>query len=205
MKNRLMLIITLIIAFAVSTVFIVSEMYYIAAAIIVGFVVVGHQEIWSLLRHGKLLPIDERVTGNMGKAIRNSFLSLIILLALILLSGGSMRGMPEFFLGGILILVEVVYLITYLYYEYMEATLDGRALKILKAFLLLSAISVFIFIFSAYFSNIIYPDAATAIKYRMVHLSIFIISAIGFVVGIVGSSVLFIKGLLARSSHITLG
>jgi len=200
MRNKIMLMIILIIAFIVSTILIVAEMYYIAAAIIVGLLVVGHREIWSLLKYRKLPPIDERVKGNTSKAMRNSFIFLVIFLALLLLSGSSMHGMPELFIGGILILAEAVYLITYLYYEYMETRLDKRSLKILKIFLLLSAISVFIFLLNAYFPQLIYHDFETAKKFMILDITILCVSALGFVVGIIGSLVLFIKGLLVRAS-----
>ena len=48
-------------ALVVTVLLISLRAYYVAIALIAGALIIGHRELWSLLRSRKLPPIDERV------------------------------------------------------------------------------------------------------------------------------------------------
>jgi len=52
--------------------------YYVTVALIVGTLVIGHRELWYLVKRRKVPPIDERVRGNAGKSVRNGFVFFAI-------------------------------------------------------------------------------------------------------------------------------
>ena len=211
MKEKLMFILYSVIALIVTIILFVTGNNYIAAAIIVGLLIVGHREIWSLLRYRKLPPIDERIRENTNKAMRNSFIFLIIAFILTIIYYATnpydytffnweyVRISPqellqrhlEYFIGELLLLAELVYLLSYLYYDRIKYNLEERMLKSPKLFLLASAISVSIFILNACFAYIFFPTTSLIV----LHVIILWVSFLVFVIGIIGSSVLFIKGL----------
>jgi len=79
MKTRRVFLAVFIAALIVTIVLISLKEYYVAIALIVGVLLIGHREVWSLLRKRKLPPIDERVRENIVKAVRNGFIFLIAL------------------------------------------------------------------------------------------------------------------------------
>ena len=73
MKTKMVFLVFSITILIMTIILIVLEAYYIAAALVVGALILGHREWWSLIRKGRLPPADERVSGNINKSIRNSF------------------------------------------------------------------------------------------------------------------------------------
>jgi len=75
MKTKRVLLAVSITALIVTITLISLRAYYVTIALIVGTLLIGHRELWSLIRRRKLPPIDDRVRENTSKAIRKALSS----------------------------------------------------------------------------------------------------------------------------------
>ena len=188
-------------AIAMIIIFVLLEVYYAAVAIAIGMLIVGHREWWSLITRRKLPPADERVKENVNKSIRNSFIffgavALLTMLFYITDGYGAIQPDMEYFLGGLLLSVGIVYVLSYIFYDRVEANLNARGLKVIKVFSLMAGISLIVFILNAFFVNTIYPN----MDFFTFHRILLYVSPVVFAVGFIGGAVVFIKGLLTTSS-----
>jgi hypothetical protein len=201
MKNKKTFWIFSVTALIITIVFIALKFYSLAAVIVIGALIAGHREIWSLIRYRKMPPNDERVHDNVNKSIRNSFLAFIIVSLITLLFyvvEEFARIDLEYFLVVLILFVELVYVISYLFYDKIEANLGKRDIKALKVLAVFEAASLVVFILNAMFVKIIFPVITDEIF--TLHRLMLYISPVVFSLGIIGSSVIFIKGLLVRAS-----
>jgi len=187
--------------------------YYVTVALIVGLLLLGHREIWSLIRRRKFPPIDERVRENLNKSVRNGFIFLLIALAFLLLPFSvRLIEAPNIVntVGGLFVSGGVVYLLSYLFYDRAQPRLGERGLKMLKIFLLVAGISLAVFIISIVLHNVLYGLfelwfgegfwERTGVKDEPVFFTIALLSVVSFVVGVIGSLIMFIKGLFSKAS-----
>ena len=174
--------------------------YYVVVALIVGALLIGHREFWSLIRKRKMPPIDERVQGNISKSVRNGFIFFAIATAFLMLPF-SVRIIETpstvHVLGGLFLSAGAVYLFSYLFYDRVESRLDERGLKMLKTFLLVTGISLGAFIISDFLQNAI--SGLFDIEEPVFFFIAVFISPLAFAVGLIGSLVIFIKGLLSKA------
>jgi len=156
MKSKRAFLAVSITALIVAIILISLRAYYVAIALVVGALLLGHREFWSLIRKRKLPPIDERVRENTGKSIRNGFIFLIIALAFLMLPF-SVRIIETpnivHVLGGLFLSAGAVYLFSYLFYDRVKPKLDEGRLRMLKIFLLIAGISLGAFIISVFLHN----------------------------------------------------
>lgn len=212
MKTKRFFIIIFVIALVLTLVLVSLEAYYIAIALIAGILIIGHREIWSLIIKRKFPPIDERVKENTDKSIRNGFIYYVVALAFLMLpfSAGITKSSDTVnILGGLFVSGGLVYMMSYVFYDRIEPRLGERGLKMLKIFLLIAGISLAVFIISVVLHNVIYGAFIhwfgddfwdrTGIKDEPVFFIIALLSVLSFIVGIMGSLVLFIKGLFAKA------
>jgi len=190
----------LILTLVVIVVLIAAEQYYVAVALIVGLVIMRHREIWSLLRHRKLPPVDERVKENTGKAIRNGFIYFAAATALLILP------FTEFItdnvqtvhvLAGLFLSAGLVYLLSYLYYDRAEPKMSARLLKLMKTCLLIIGLSIGAFIVGVFLHNSL--GALFGIEEPVFFIIAVIVSPAALAVSLVGMLVLFFVGLARRS------
>ena len=195
MKNKKTFWVFSVTSLIIAIIFIALKFYSLAAVIVIGAIIAGHREIWSLIRYRKMPPNDERVKENINKSIRNSFLFFIVIslvTILLYITDEPVQPMIEYFLSGLLFSVSVVYVISYLFYDRIEANSRNKQLRLFRVFLLIAAISLLLFVIDAFFINRI-------ISFN-VHRALLYISALTFALGVIGSLVIFIKGLLVRAS-----
>lgn len=115
MKKKRVLIAISITALVVTVILISLKTYYVAIALIVGTLIMGHRELWSLIRRRKLPPVDERVRENVSKSIRNGFVFLVAALAFLLLPFSvRLTEAPDTVnvLGGLFVSAGMVYLLS---------------------------------------------------------------------------------------------
>ncbi len=201
MKTKKAFLSLFITAIVMIIIFFLLEVYYAVGAIVIGVLIIGHRELWSLIRKRKLPPIDERVKENINKSIRNSFIffgaaSFLTMLFYIADKYEPIQPRMEYFLGGLLLSVGIVYTLSYLFYDRVEANLDRKGLKIIRIFSLLAGISLIVFTINAFFVNTIFPS----IEFLAFHRILLYVSPFVFAVGVIGSTIIFIKGLFVRSS-----
>jgi len=185
----------------VVVVLIAAEQYYVAVALIAGLVILRYREIWSLLKQRKLPPVDERVRENAGKAVRNGFVYFAAATALLMLPFTEIitdNVETVHVLAGLFLSAGLVYMLSYLYYDRAEPKMDGRPLRLLKTFLLISGLSIGTFIVSVFLHNAL--SALLGIEEPVFFVIAVILSPAALAAGIIGSLVLFIVGLARRSS-----
>jgi hypothetical protein len=190
----------LVTALVVTVVLISIRAYYVAIALVVGILLVGHRELWSLLRMRKLPPFDERIRENVGKSVRNGFILLVLALAFLMLPFSTILvSKPDttYILGGLLLLGGLVYLLSFLFYDRVEPKLGERGLKMLKIFLMTAGISVAVFILGVFLHNAL--SALFGVEEPVFFFISVFLAPLGFAVGLIGSLVIFIQGLLAKA------
>jgi len=214
MKTKRILLSIFITALILTVVLISLQAYYVAIALLGGTLILAHRELWSLVRRKKLPVIDERVRENVGKSVRNGFIFLVTVLAFLMLPFSvRLTEGPDtvHILGGLFLSAGAAYLLSYLYYDRAEPGLSERGLKLLKIFLIITGISLCTFIVSVVLHNAIYGLfiqwfgvdfwERIGITDEPVFFFIALFAAlVAFPIGILGSLVMFIKGLLSRVS-----
>lgn len=195
------LITVAIITLIICAILISIKAYYVAIMLIVGVLLIGHREIWSLITSRKMPPIDERVRENTGKSIRNGFIFLITLLALMMLpvSGIVSKRMDigDIF-ASIFVAGTMAYVISYFFYDRIAPKLTTRGWKMLKIFLLTAGIGFVVCILSIFLHNIIY--ALFDIEEPVFFIIAVIIAPLAVIVGFLGSIVIAVNALIAKSS-----
>jgi len=211
MKTKRLLLAVTITALIVTILLISLEAYYVAIALVVGILLIGHRELWSLIRTKKMPPIDERVRENTSKSVRNGFIFFAIATAFLMLPFSvRLIETPDtvHVLGGLFLSGGTVYLLSYLFYDRIEPGLGEKGLKMLKIFLLVAGISFGTFIISVFLHNAIYglfivwfgEDfwGRIGMGDEPVFFFISLLAIVVFAVGIIGSLVMFIKGLFSK-------
>ena len=197
--NRFFLAVS-ITALVLTVVLISMRAYYVAVALFIGTLLMGHRELWSLLRRRKLPPIDERLRENTGKAVRNGFIFFAIATAFLMLPFSvKLIETPDtvHVLGGLFLAAGAVYLVSYLFYDRVEPNLDERWFKMLRIFLLVAGISLGVFIISVFLHNAL--SGLFGVEEPVFFVIAVFVSPLAFAVGLVGSLVIFSKGLLSRT------
>lgn len=202
MKNKKTFWVFSVTALLITIIFIALKFYSIAAVIIIGAIIAGHREIWSLIRYRKMPPHDERVNDNINKSIRNGFLAFIIISLITLLfyvTEDFARIDLEYYLVALILLVELVYVISYLFYDKIEANLGKRDIKALKILAVFEVASLVFFILTIFFPSWVFLFSGITDDVLMLRfLDLFPIGV--FVLAIIGSSAIFVKGLFVRAS-----
>ncbi len=201
MKTRRLLWAVSITALIVTIILISLKAYYVVIALIAGALLIGHRELWSLIRWRKLPPIDERVRENISKSVRNGFIFFALASAFLMLPFSVfLIEAPNtvHVLGGLLLSGGTVYLLSYLFYDQAEPKLGERGLKMLKTFLLVAGISLGAFIISVFLHNAI--SGLFEIEEPVFFFIAVFITPLAFAVGLIGSLVIFVRGLFSGVS-----
>jgi hypothetical protein len=145
MKMRIALIAYSVISVLALMLLVSRSNIYVAAAIFVGFLLLGHREIWSLIRHRSLPVIDERVRENLTSAIRLTgiFFFIASIVMILLMRFDVFEDTPmELILSGQLVVVGIVYLLGYHYYDHVRPNLGEKARRWLKYCLIIAGVSL---------------------------------------------------------------
>ena len=193
-------------ALVVAVILISLEAYYVVVAFLVGLLLMGHRELWSLIRRRKMPPIDERIRENTGKSVRNGFIFFVVATACLMLPFSvRLVGEPDTVqvLGALFIAAGAVYLLSYLYYERVEPRLSARSMKLFKTFILIAGISLGALVISIFLHNAISALAMHFLGIEFEEPVFFIVATIicplGLAVGVIGSLVMYFKGLFSRA------
>jgi hypothetical protein len=173
--------------------------YYVTVALVAGALIMGHRELWSLIRRRQMPPVDERVRGNTAKSVRNGFIFFVIAIPFLMLPfAAKLVEAPDTMhvLGGLFVAAGAVYMLSYLFYDRAEPRLGEKSLKVLRLFILLSGISLGAFIVGVFLHNIL--SGLMGLEEPVFFIISVFIAPAAFVVGIMGSLVIFCKGLFGR-------
>lgn len=199
MKTKRALLAISITALVVAVILISLRAYYVAIALVVGTLLIGHRELWSLIRTKKMPPVDERVRENTSKSVRNGFIFFVLASAFLMMpfsvriieTPDTVHVLAGLFLSG-----GTVYLLSYLFYDRAEPRLGEKGLRMLRIFLLVVGISLAAFIISVFLHNAL---SGLFNVEESVFFIIALLSVVAFAVGIIGSLVIFVKGLFSKA------
>jgi hypothetical protein len=121
------------------------ENFYLVIALVLGFLLLGHREIWSLVRYRRMPVIDERVQHNLTGAMRLTgvFFFIASVVLMLLLHFNVFKNTPtELVTGGLLVIVGIIYVIGYYYYDRVQPNLGKRAMFFLKILLVTAGLSL---------------------------------------------------------------
>jgi hypothetical protein len=117
----------------------------VVLALVAGFVLLGHREIWSLLRTRHLPVFDERVRANLTDAMRLTgiFFFIAAVLLIIAFRFDVFERVPlSLIVSGQLVFIGLVYVIGYHYYDRVRPNLGVRGLNLLKWCLVTAGLSL---------------------------------------------------------------
>lgn len=201
MKLKRALLAIPIAALAIIIILISLKAYYVAITLLAGILLILHREIWSLVKSRKFPPIDERTKENINKSVRNGFVFLVIALvfAMLFLSTNQTISLDiVHIIGSLLLSGGAVYLLSYIFYEQSEPKLNEKAIKLLRAFMMTSIISLGVIIISIIIHNAL--SALFGIEEPVFFTIAVILSPFSLIVGIVGSLVILFRGPVTQIS-----
>lgn len=190
----------LIITLVVTILLIAVEQYYVAVALFLGIIIMWHREIWSLLTRKQMPPADERVRENTSKAIRNGFIYFAVVTAVLMMPFGEIvtdKLDTPHVLGALFLSSGLVYMLSYLFYDRAGPEISEKRLKLLKTFLILAALSLPVFIIGVFMHNAL--SALFDVEEPVFFVIAVIIAPLVLAIGLIGSLVLVVMGLVNRS------
>jgi len=144
-KTRCILIVYCVISVLGLMLLLARENLYIVIALVLGFLLLGHRELWSLARYRRLPVIDERVRNNLTSAMRLTgvFFFIASIVLILLLRFNVFRDTSTgLIISGQLVIVGIVYLLGYHYYDRVRPNLGERAMHWLKICLITAGLSL---------------------------------------------------------------
>ena len=201
MKRNKAIVIIFCIALAVTLMLISLEAYYVAVAFMAGTLLFAHREVWSLLTKRRLPPFDERVKENIAKSIRNAFTFFVLALVFLMLPFTySLLNKPEIsrLLAGLLLSGGVVYLLSYFYFEKSAPYLGEKWLRWSRVSLMVIGLSAAAFVLGAFLHNALSSLFNT--EEAVFFIIAVVLAPLGFITGLAGILIVFLKGLFSRSS-----
>lgn len=174
----------------------------IVIALVLGFLLLGHREIWSLIKYRRLPVIDERVQNNLTGAMRLTgvFFFIASIVLILLLRFNIFRDTPTgLIISGQLVIVGIVYLAGYYYYDRVRPNLGEKALRWLKIFLVIAGISLSTIALAIVLHNMIsvlfgFEDALFMILALLIAPAVLAISLLGCLA-------IFIRGMCASLTN----
>ena len=196
MKIRWILIIYAAISILGIMMLLSRENVYVVLALVLGFLLLGHVELWSVVRYRRLPVIDERVRDNLTSAIRltGGFFFIASIILILLLRFDVFENTPTgLIISGQLVVVGIVYLVGYHYYDRVLPNLGERATRWLKICLITAGLSLSTIALAIVLHNLVstwfgFEDAFFFILGLLVAPAVLAAS-------LLGSLIIFIKGL----------
>ena len=200
MKTKKAFLAVTITALILTIILVSLKAYYVAVALILGTLVIGYREFWCLLTKKKMPPLDERIRENVSKSVRNGFIFFAIAsVFLMLFFSIKVTANPDIvhILSGLFLSAGLVYLLSYMFYNLAEPRLTERSLTMLKTFLTVAGISAGAFIISVFLHNFI--SGLFKIEEPVFFCIAVFVTPLTLGVGLIGSLVIFIKGLFSKT------
>jgi hypothetical protein len=201
MRTKRLFLAVAVAALVVFIILISLQAYYVAAALIVGTLIMRYRELWSLIKKREMPPVDERVRENINKAIRNGFIFFAVATAVLMLPFSAiLTEEPEtvHVLGGLFLSAGLAYLLSYLFYDRIEPKVEERRLRMLKTFLIIAGTALGTFIVSVFLHNAL--SSLFGVEEPVFFCIAVFVAPLALAVGLVGSLVLFIMGLATKPS-----
>ena len=201
MKMRKAMLAAIIIAVVLMVALTSIREYYIAIALGVEVLLVFRREIWHLTRYRRLPPFDVRFQENAKKAARNSFIYMSVATVFLMLTYAInidyvVDYEPFQVLGWLLISSGLVYLLGYIFYDRVEPKLRPRELGRFWTFLLILGIAFGSAITSIFLHNVV--GRFMGVEEPVFFVIGVLLAPVAMGVGLVGSLVIFARGLIRK-------
>jgi len=178
------------------------ENIFVVMALLLALLLLGHRELWSLIRYRQLPVIDERVRDNLTSAMRLTgiFFFIASIILILLMHFDVFENTPaSLIISGLLVIIGIMYVITYYYYDRVQPNLGMKSMRLLKIFLAaaalcLSSIALAIVLHNMVSALLGFEDAFFFILALLIAPGILVIS-------LLGSFVIYIQGLFGTSRH----
>ena len=203
MKIRWTLIAYSIISILGLMILLSRENIYVVIAIILGFLLLGHRELWSLVRYRRPPIIDERVRNNLTSAMRLTgvFFFIASIVLILLLRFNVFRNITTgLIISGQLVIVGIVYLLGYHYYDRVRPSLGEKATHWLKICLITAGLSLSTMALAIVLHNLVSAWVGSEDAFFFI-LGLLVAPAV-FVISLVGSLAVFVKGLWASFTNV---
>ena len=198
MKTRIILIVYSVISVLGLMLLLSRENIYIVIALIMGILLLWHRELWSLIRYRRLPVMDERVQYNLARALQVAgvFFFIISIVLILAMRFNVFRDTAAgLIIGGQLVIVGLVYLIGYHYYDRVRPNLGERAMRWLKICLITAGVSLSTVALAIVLHNMI--SALFSFEEVFFFIVGLLVAPAVLFVSILGSLVIYIKGLCA--------
>ena len=203
MKTRWILVAYTTVSLLALMLMLSRENLYVAIALVAGILLLGHRELWSLIRHGRMPVIDERVQNNLTGAMRITgvFFFVASIVLILLLRFNVFKNTPtELIISGQLVIVGFVYVIGYYFYDRVRPCLGERATRWLRICLITAGLSLSTIALAIVLHNLVsiwlgFEDAFFFILALLVAPAVLAISLLGCLA-------IYIKGLWASFSGV---
>ena len=174
------------------------ENVYMVMALALGFLLLGHRELWSLVRYRRLPVIDERVRNNLTSAMRltGGFFFIASIVLILAMRFNVFEDTPTgLIISGQLVIVGIVYLVGYHYYDRVRPNLEEKALRWLKVCLITAGLSLSTIALAIVLHNLV--SAWFGVEDAFFFILGLLVAPAVLAVSLLGSLVIFIKGLWA--------
>ena len=174
------------------------ENVYMVIALALGFLLLGHRELWSLVRYRRLPVIDERVRNNLTSAMRltGGFFFIASISTILAMRFNAFEDTPTgLIISGQLVIVGIVYLVGYHYYDRVRPNLEEKALRWLKVCLITAGLSLSTIALAIVLHNLV--SAWFGVEDAFFFILGLLVAPAVLAVSLLGSLVIFIKGLWA--------
>jgi hypothetical protein len=198
MKTRLVLAVYAIVSILGLMMLLSRDNVYVAGALVLGFLLLGHRELWSLARYRRLPVIDERVRDNLTRAMRitGGFFFIASIVLILAMRFNVFKGTPkELIISGQLVIVGIVYLVGYHYYDRVRPNLGERAMRWLKICLIAAGLSLSTIALAITLHNVV--SALFGFEEAFFFILGLLVAPAVFVFSLLGSLAVFLKGLWA--------
>jgi hypothetical protein len=178
------------------------ENIYVVMALVLGFLLLGHRELWSLIRYHRLPIIDERVRTNLTNATRltGSFFFVASVVLILLLHFNVFNNVSTgLIISGLLVIVGIVYVFSYHYYDRVCPSLGERATLWLKICLITAGLSLSTVALSIVLHNMI--SAWFGFEDAFFFILGLLVAPTTLVVSLLGSLGIYVSGLFASSDR----
>jgi hypothetical protein len=196
MKTRLILIAYAVISLLVLMILLSRENVYVVLALIVGFLLLGHRELWSLIRYRRLPIIDERVKNNLTSAMRLTgvFFFIASIVLILMMRFNVFQDTPTaLIIGGQLVIVGIVYVVAYHYYDRVRPSLGERAMRWLRICLITAGLSLSTIALAIALHNLV--SAWFGFEEAFFFILGLLVAPAVLAASLLGSLAIFIKGL----------
>jgi uncharacterized membrane protein len=198
MKIRITLIVYTAISILGLMALLSRENVYVVIALVLGLLLLGHREIWSLIRHRRRPVFDERVRDNLTNAMRltGGFFFIASIVLILLLHFDVFENTPTaLIISGQLVIVGLVYLVGYHYYDRVLPNLGERATRWLKIFLITAGLSLSTIAFAIVLHNLV--SALLGVEEAVFFILGLLVAPAVFIISLLGSIAVYIRGIMA--------